>query len=148
MQISSEKYGKIVVSGAIYDLITTSAFATPWTFDVVHKYISLLYPLPSFEPMHVMFANLLGSIAVIWSFFRIRNPKPVLGLFDSISRTLCLTWELYYLIAMHGSPIVWYFAVFELWFVVAEGYGYWSLQKNPSSVAETNTEFSTAGSEG
>ena len=124
-----------MVAGAIYDLITTSGFATPWTFAVVHKYIGMVYPLPPFEPMHVMFANLLGSVVVIWAFFRIRNPKPALGLFDSISRTLCLTWELYYVIAVHGSPVVWFYAAFEFLFGVLEGYGYWSLQKNQESVS-------------
>jgi len=122
-------YRRLVRTSAIYDVISTAAFATPWTFAVTHQLLSSLSPLPPFEPLHVLFANMLGSIVLVWSVLRIWNPKPIYGLFDSFGRGLFFTWQIYYLLAMDGAPIVWLFAVPELLFGIAQTYGYWLLHK-------------------
>jgi hypothetical protein len=131
------KYQRLVRASAIYDLVVTAGFATPWTFALVHDVLGRLSHLPSFEPVHVLFANLLGSIVVVWSVLRIRSPQPIFGLYDSVARALFLTWQLYYLVAMNGAPIVWFFAVFEFAFGLAQGYGYW-LERKASSGAPSN----------
>jgi hypothetical protein len=79
--------------------------------------------------MHVMFANLLGSIVIVWSILRIRNPEPIYGLYDGVARGLFLAWMLYYLLAMNGSPLVWFFTFFEIVFGITQCYGYWFLRK-------------------
>lgn len=129
MSILLNRYQQLVRASAVYDLAVTGAFATPWTFHVVHQVLRQISPLPAFEPLHVLFANLLGSIVVIWSLLRIWHPQPVFGLFDSLARGLFFIWQLYYLLAMNGSPIVWFFAVLEFAFGVAQVYGYWLLYK-------------------
>ena len=125
-------YQQLVRASALYDLIVTAGFVTPWTFRIVHAALGALSPLPSFEPVHVLIANLLGSIVVVWSVLRLVRTDPVYGLFDSFARALFLTWQLYYLLAMQGAPVVWAFAVFEAAFGVTQAYGYWLLRKSES----------------
>lgn len=122
-------YRRLVRSSAVYDLLATVAFATPWTFQIVHPLLSKLSPLPPFEPLHVLFANLLGSLVVAWAVLRIRNPRPVYGLYDSVTRGLFFTWQMYYLLAMNGAPIVWLFAIPELVLGLVQSYGYWVLRR-------------------
>ncbi len=122
-------YKRLVRTSAVYDLVVTAAFATPWTFHLVHQILGRISPLPAFEPTHVLFANLLGSIVVVWSILRIRNPQPIFGLYDSFARVLFFTWQIYYLLVMNGAGIVWLFAVPEITFGVLQGYGYWLLHK-------------------
>lgn len=124
-----DRYRFLVRASAVYDLIATAAFATPWTFAIVHRLLSSLSPLPDFAPLHVLFANLLGSIVIVWSIIRVRDPQPIYGFYDSIARGLFAVWQLYYLLAMNGSPIVWYFAAAEIAFGIGQGYGYWLLRK-------------------
>lgn len=123
------RYRSLVRASALYDLVATAAFATPWTFAIVHRMLSSLSPLPDFQPLHVLFANLLGSIVIVWSIIRLRDPQAIYGFYDSIARGLFAVWQLYYLLAMHGSPIVWSFAFFEIAFGVTQGYGYWLYRK-------------------
>jgi hypothetical protein len=118
------RYKQLVRASAIYDLVVTAGFATPWTFHIVHQLLGTIFPLPAFEPIHVLFANLLGSIVVVWAVLRIRDPQPIFGLFDSFARGLFFIWQMYYLIAMDGSPIIWVFAAFEFAFGAAQAYGY------------------------
>ena len=125
----AQHYRRLVRTSAVYDLIATAAFATPWTFQLVHQLLGQVSPLPAFEPLHVLFANMLGSIVVVWSILRIRHPEPLYGLYDAFARVLFFTWQLYYLLAMQGAPLVWLFAVPELTFGLLQGYGYWLLRK-------------------
>ncbi len=118
------RYKQLVRASAIYDLVVTAGFATPWTFHIVHQLLGTISPLPAFEPIHVLFANLLGSIVVVWAILRVRDPQPIFGLFDSFARGLFFIWQMYYLIAMDGSPIIWVFAAFEFAFGAAQAYGY------------------------
>ena len=129
----TNRYLKLVRASAIYDLLATAAFATPWTFGLVHSFLSSVSPLPAFEPLHVLFANLLGTIVIVWSVLRVLRPTAELGLYDSVARALFFVWQLYYLLAMNGSPVVWSFAFFELAFCLTQAYGYWLLRKMNSN---------------
>jgi hypothetical protein len=127
------RYRQLVRSSAIYDLVATAAFATPWTFRIVYQTLGLISPLPEFQPLHMFFVNLLGSIVVVWSILRIWRPEPILGLFDSFARSLFLFWQVYYLIVYGISPVVWVFAAFEFAFGASQAYGYWLLHNCPKS---------------
>jgi len=135
-------YRNIVRSGGIYDIVSTAAFATPWTFVMIHRVLGRFAILPDFEPLHILFANLMGSLVILWALLRTRDPRPVFGLYDSFSRLMFLTWEAYYLLVMNGSPIVWFFAFFEIFFGAIEGYGYLYLRK---SVPELEVDYSSDG---
>ncbi|MBX8496068.1 hypothetical protein [Pseudomonas cichorii] len=124
----TRQYRQVVRASAWYDLIVTAAFATPWTFMALHGMLSTLSQqwglpgeLPAFEPMHMLMANLLGSIVCVWAVLRIRNPQPVFGRYDAAGRLLFAAWQGYALI--HGASslligilvmeLVW--AVVQLW---------------------------------
>ncbi len=124
VKIMDTQYRKIVRASAVYDFVVTAPFVTPWSFAIVHDTLSQIAPTPAFEPTHLLFVNLFGSIVIVWSILRIRNPQPIYGFYDSIGRALFSTWFLYYLILYHINPITWIFAVFEiLWFIV-QFYGF------------------------
>ena len=132
--MKSFTYSKLVRTSAIYDLITTSAFVTPWTFNLINDVIGRFTLLPTFEPLHVLFVNLLGSVVVVWSIVRIKSPEARFGLYDTFARGLFFAWQINYLVLENGNSIVWFFAVFEFAFGVAQGYGYWLRQKLRSGV--------------
>jgi len=122
---TSLQYRRVVLGSAWYDLIVTAAFATPWTFAFLHAWLlgmtrmlDLPGELPPFEPMHLLIANLFGSIVCIWAVLRIRDPQRLYGRYDAVGRLLFATWMSYGL--LHGgSALVWIFLFFELiWAVV------------------------------
>src|SRR5471030_3501939 len=88
---TSTQYRRLVRGSAWYDLIVTAAFATPWSFAALHGVLSsasqalnLPGELPAFEPMHMLMANLLGSIVCVWAVLRIRDPQQVYGRYDAV----------------------------------------------------------------
>jgi len=99
---------RVVRTSAWYDLVVTAGFATPWTYALVHHVLSKtgdtlgLGTLPALDPIEILYANLMGSVVVVWALLRIINPLPVHGLFDGIARTLFAAWQAYAL--AHGAP--------------------------------------------
>ena len=123
------RYRQLVRLSALYDVLATAAFATPWTFELLHRTLGLISPLPAFEPTHVFFVNLLGSLVLVWSALRLWHPLPIYGAFDAAARGLFFFWQVYYLLVFGISPIVWVFAFFEFGFGAAQAYGYWLLNR-------------------
>jgi len=123
---TSTQYRRLVKGSAWYDLIVTAAFVTPWSFVALHGVLSsvsqafnLSGELPPFEPMHMLMANLLGSIVCVWAVLRIRDPLQVYGRYDAVGRFLFSAWQLYAL--LHGaSSLLVIFLVFELAWGVAQ----------------------------
>ena len=123
---TSTQYRRLVKGSAWYDLIVTAAFVTPWIFVALHgvllsvsQALNLSGELPPFEPMHMLMANLLGSIVCVWAVLRIRDPQQVYGRYDAVGRFLFSAWLLYAL--LHGaSSLLVIFLVFELAWGVAQ----------------------------
>jgi hypothetical protein len=123
---TSSRYTRLVRGSAWYDLIVTAAFATPWSFAALHGVLSGLSvafdlpgELPEFEPMHMLMANLLGSVVCVWAVLRIRDPQQVYGRYDAVGRFLFAGWQLYAL--FHGATaLLVVFLVFELAWGVAQ----------------------------
>ncbi|PMU07211.1 MULTISPECIES: hypothetical protein [unclassified Pseudomonas] len=123
---TSTQYRRLVKGSAWYDLIVTAAFVTPWSFVALHgvllsvsQALNLSGELPTFEPMHMLMANLLGSIVCVWAVLRIRDPQQVYGRYDAVGRFLFSAWLLYAL--LHGaSSLLVIFLVFELAWGVAQ----------------------------
>src|SRR5471032_3145799 len=69
--LASPTFRKIVLGSAIYDLIVTAPFATPWSFAFARTQLDGINQLlggaalPAFEPFHVLFACLLGSVVLV-----------------------------------------------------------------------------------
>ena len=123
------RYRKIVQASAFYDVLVTAPFATPWTFAWTHGLLGQLAPLAPFEPIHVLFANMMASLILVWSVLRLRHPHPVFGLYDSLTRFLFLVWELYFLLFLGVSPVLWMFAAFEFVWLVIQLVGYLILRR-------------------
>lgn len=114
----------IVRASAAYDVLVTLPFATPWTFAMAHTMLSGASvklggtPLPVFEPFHILMACLLGSVVMVWSVLRLRDPQPLYGRYDAAGRLLFSTWMLWTWLQT-GTPLLWLFIVPEFaWFVV------------------------------
>lgn len=97
-----QHYRQLVRVSGWYDLIVTAAFVTPWSFVLLHGLLSNLSQtwnvpgaLPPFEPMHMLMANLLGSIVCVWSVLRIRDPQLAFGRYDAVGRLLFAAWQAY-----------------------------------------------------
>ncbi|MHC8365120.1 hypothetical protein ACYZT9_04345 [Pseudomonas sp. ZT5P21] len=123
---TSMQYRRLVRGSAWYDLVVMAAFVTPWSFAALHgilssvsQFFSLSGELPAFEPMHMLMANLLGSIVCIWAVLRIRDPQQVYGRYDAAGRFLFSAWQLYAL--LHGaSSLLVIFLFFELAWGIAQ----------------------------
>jgi hypothetical protein len=118
---------KIVRASAAYDLLVTAPFATPWSFAIAHGHLSALNealggaPLAAFGPVHTLFACLLGSIVLVWSWLRLRDPQPQFATYDGAARFLFGTWMAWAL-ASGGLPLAWLFVVPEFAWGVAQWY--------------------------
>lgn len=119
---TADQYRTLVRASAWYDLIVTAALVTPWSFVCVHgllQGLDLPGALPPFAPMHVLMANLLGSIVCVWAVLRIRNPQRTFGLYDAAGRALFASWQLYAL--MHGATsVLWGILVCEVLWGIAQ----------------------------
>lgn len=122
---TSATFRNIVLGSAVYDLLVTAPFATPWSFAFAHRQLDAVNQalggaaLPAFTPFHVLFACLLGSVVLVWSVLRIRDPQRRYGRFDAAARLLFTTWMIWALDAT-GAPLLWIFIVPELAWGVAQ----------------------------
>jgi hypothetical protein len=119
------RYLRIVRASAWYDILATAAFTTPWTLAAFLRALNAMAvtmgttPVPPFDPVHTLFANLLGSVVLVWAAVRLWRTVPAYGLFDGIARVLFALWEgvaLYY----GATPLILPFLAVELAFGAAQ----------------------------
>ncbi|BCJ38315.1 hypothetical protein Athai_58180 [Actinocatenispora thailandica] len=122
---AERRYLRVVRASAGYDLVVTAGFCTPWSYPLVHAALSGLGDrlglgtLPALEPAQVLYANLLGSIVVVWAVLRLRRPSHRYGGYDGAARALFALWQATAL--AHGfAPVLWPFLAMEVAFGVAE----------------------------
>ena len=126
LSMPHDRYLTVVRASAWYDLLVTWPFATPWTFVWLYGSLATmaqtlhlpgtLHPL---DATHVMFANLLGSVVVVWSLARLMSPTIRLGRLDGVARFLFATWQVNAYLS-GASALVLGFTVFELMFGVLQ----------------------------
>ena len=123
---TATQYRNVVRGSAWYDLIVTAAFVTPWSFAVLHGVLTALSQaldlpgeLPAFEPVHLLIANLFGSVVCMWAVLRIRDPQQIYGRYDAVTRFLFAAW-LVYALAHGASSLVVGFLVLELAWGIAQ----------------------------
>lgn len=131
-----KNYNSIVKAGAWYDLLTSAPFAFPilanftmQNITQLHNDLNLSGTIPTFEPLHFFFMNLMGSIIVVWSILRIRHTQALLGLYDAFGRTLFSAWMAYYLFAQNQTMILFFLLIPEISWGIIQYYGYWQWQK-------------------
>ena len=123
---ASDRYLRIVRASGWYDLLVTWPFALPWTFAWLYAQLNLLaqaLALPGtlrpLDATHMLLANLLGSVVVVWSLARIVAPTVLLGRLDGVARFLFAAWQIY-AVAHGANAIVLGFTAFELLFGVLQ----------------------------
>ncbi|MET9955267.1 hypothetical protein ABZ135_27490 [Streptomyces sp. NPDC006339] len=110
MVTSSPSYVRLVRASAWYDLVVTAGFMTPWTYPLLADALSLGGGPTG--PMTVLYANLMGSVVMVWALLRAVRPLPLYGLFDGVARALFASWQAYAL--AHGGPrVLWAFLAVE-----------------------------------
>lgn len=124
--IRTSTYLRIVRASAWYDIVSTIGFATPWTFaltlaglNAISSVLGITAQFPVFMPEHMLMANLLGSLVVVWSVLRLRDTRVLYGRYDVVARILFTIWQLNAL-AQGGHPIIWGFVVMEIVFGVVQ----------------------------
>lgn len=136
MKPFEQRYRKIVRASALYDWIVTAPFAFPMIVGLhislltrLHQFLGLTGNIPAFEPLHLFFINLMGSIVIVWSTLRILRPDPLLGLYDGFARVLFSAWMYYYLTVWGVTGLLWFLVVPESLWGVVQLYGYWLYKK-------------------
>lgn len=126
-QVSTHGARRVLRAGALYDLVVTLPFATPFTAKLVldamrATHVGLGLPgaaLPEFTPTHLLFVSFFGTIVSVWSYLRLRTHARVVFALDTVGRALFSTWMLVTLLG-GGSPVVLPFLILELAFCVAQ----------------------------
>lgn len=136
-----ETYRSIVRASALYDLVVTAAFMTPWTLtfvlgviDYLHVQLGLPGGVPTFGSTHLLFAGLMGSLVVVWSIARLRLKLPVLGRYDAAARWLFAAWQVF-AVATGATPLILVFTAFEVVFGVLQLLPYQQEQHDGSARA-------------
>jgi hypothetical protein len=125
LSLSAATYRKIVRASALYDVVVTAPFATPWSFAMLVGVLSSTNqqlggnPLPPFTPFHTLIACLLGSVVLVWSALRLSDPQQRFGRFDGVARLLFSTW-MGWALSVTGAPVLWLFVVPEFAWCVAQ----------------------------
>jgi hypothetical protein len=136
---SRPAYLRVVRASAWYDLLVTVGFATPWTYALVHGALSSLAGtlglgvMAALDPMQTLYANLMGSVVVVWAILRIVRPLPVYGLFDGAARMLFAMWQAYAL-GQGVTRVLWLFFVVEVAFGAVQLVPWWR-RRSASSIA-------------
>ncbi len=120
---------RVQISSSIYDYFAAGIFAFPviasWylgsTLHNTHDIIGASGNYPVFDPLHLLFVNLFGAFAVMWSTLSIIKPEPVFGLCDGFLR-------LYYACIMCLYVLFWSTTSILIVFIVVEIFwGSWQL---------------------
>jgi hypothetical protein len=98
----TQRYLRVVWSSALYDLLVTALFATPWTADLALGNLRRLHDalgvgganLPGFGAAHLFFVSLFGTVVVMWAMLRLHRPRPEHGLTDAAGRFAFSAWML------------------------------------------------------
>lgn len=102
------------------DLVITLPFALP---TISYWIIGFLYhldqkmmmgsPVPSFDPVSLMFVNIMGVLGVIWAVARLATPTEDLARLDALGR-LVVAALIIHAITWGATPVLWLFVATEL----------------------------------
>lgn len=105
---------------AWFDLWVTTPFALPFFAEI---YVSLVYyvhfqlgfggTVPGFAPIHWMFINIMGVLAVLWALIRLRLPIREFALADAYARLVVAALIVYW-IWLGATPVLAAFVVTEI----------------------------------
>jgi len=134
---STPRFLRVVWFSALYDLVVTAPFATPWTFELNRAQLSAInqalggQPLPAFDPMQTLFAVLMGSVVMVWAVLRLRGPTVQFGRYDAAARVLFGVW-MGWAWMQSGAPVLLLFIAPEVAWAVVQG---WRVRQEPRGAA-------------
>lgn len=118
-------FRRIYLIGSWYDVFVTWPLATPFSLAMlwalmggIHAQFSL-GPLPELTTYSVLFANMAGTVVLIWSVLRITWNDIRLARYDAVGRFAFSTWMIVAL-SNGASPILFGFLFFEVIFGVLQ----------------------------
>lgn len=120
-------YLRLVRASALYDLLVTAPFATPWSLAWLLRQLDALgqwlgfAPLATFSPEALLLGNLLGSVVCVWAALRLASPSVALGRYDAVARGLFALWQAWALY-QGASPLLAMFLVIEIGFGIAQAW--------------------------
>ena len=118
-------------AGAIYDLVITVAFATPWTAAIMLDLQRWLHTglgaagaqLPDFGPVQMMFVNMAGTAVTMWAIARILHPVPALIAIDTLIGRVAFSAWMIVALASGASAVIAVFLVLEVVWAMLQGAG-------------------------
>lgn len=121
-----KQFNRVMRASAWYDFVVTAPFATPWSFSLIaaglaglHGALGLPGTLPQPDFLTTLFANLMGSVVVVWSLARLHLGLNLLGRYDAVARIMFAAWQIYAL--LHGASwLLLPLLVVELGFAIAQ----------------------------
>lgn len=81
---------------------------------VMNGWLGGVAQAPVFEPIHLMFVSLMGSLVTLWCVVRILYAQPWMAVVDGWGRLWIGATLVWIILAMGGPPILWMF-VFTEW---------------------------------
>jgi hypothetical protein len=118
-------------AGAIYDLIVTVAFATPWTAMIMLDLQRWLHSglgvpgaqLPDFGPVPMLFMNMAGTAVTMWAIARILHPVPTLIAIDTLIGRVAFSVWMIVALASGASAVIAVFLALEVVWAMLQGAG-------------------------
>ncbi|HEV7732106.1 MAG TPA: hypothetical protein VGR62_08085 [Candidatus Binatia bacterium] len=106
---------------AMLDLALTLPFALPIVAERVvvllqdvDQMLGLGTPFVRLDPMHLLFMNLMGVIAVVWNWARLRSHSTELATMDVPARCVVAGLIVFYVAVMRVTPVLLLFAATEI----------------------------------
>lgn len=118
-------------AGAIYDLVVTVAFATPWTAMIMLDLQRWLHTalgapgaqLPDFGPVQMLFMNMAGTAVTMWAIARIIHPVPTLIAIDTLIGRVAFSVWMIVALASGASAVIAVFLALEVVWAMLQGAG-------------------------
>ena len=134
---TSTSLARVQVASALFDYFVAGIFAFPIVATIhlgvnlrfVHEWLGALGSFPGFEPFHLLFVNMFGGFAIMWSTLRIiRRDEALLALCDALLRYYFALLMLIYVVLWQAPAMLYAFVASELiwgtalvWVVIARG---------------------------
>ncbi len=106
---------------AMLDVVLTLPFAIPLVAERVvlvlldlDQFLGFATPAPRLDPLALLFMNLMGVLAVLWNWARVRTKTTDLATMDVPARCVVAAVILFYVAVMRVTPVLLLFVATEL----------------------------------
>lgn len=106
---------------AMLDVVLTLPFAIPLVAERVvlvlldlDQFLGFATPAPRLDPLALLFMNLMGVLAVVWNWARVRTKTTDLAAMDVPARCVVAALILFYVSVMRVTPVLLLFVATEI----------------------------------